>query len=151
MQPYSRNLLFLAKQVIPLFYFRDLKFWEWWLAKHDIITADYARCGGTEFNKKQTNDQQKERKSRQRQAQREETGRGGAIRVPGGIEEAGWSRELEFETHSIKGGLLSHRTRLLCWRNSISHFDPSALTENLTRWKLEIPPCGCTTPHTGEV
>lgn len=37
----------------------------------------------------------------------------GAIMVPAGKEEAGWSRELEFETHSMKGGLLSHRTCLL--------------------------------------
>lgn len=37
----------------------------------------------------------------------------GAIRVPACEEEAGWSRELEFETHSMKGGLLSHRTCLL--------------------------------------
>lgn len=46
----------------------------------------------------------------------------GVIRAPAGKEEAGWSRELEFETHSMKGRLLPHRTCLLCCRNSISHF-----------------------------
>lgn len=45
----------------------------------------------------------------------------GVIRAPAGKEEAGWSGELEFEMHSMKGGLLPHRTCLLCCRNSISH------------------------------
>lgn len=51
-------------------------------------------------------------------------------------EEAGWTRELEFETHSMKGGLLPLRTCLLCCRNVISHFcAPSTLRGNHRRWK----------------
>lgn len=46
----------------------------------------------------------------------------GVIRAPAGKEEAGWSGEQEFETHSMKGRLQPHRTCLLCCRNSISHF-----------------------------
>lgn len=41
------------------------------------------------------------------------------IRLTG---EAGWTRELEFEAQSMKGGLLPRRTRLVHCRNSISHF-----------------------------
>lgn len=44
------------------------------------------------------------------------------IRAPAGEEEVGWTRELEFETYSMKGGLLSHRTRLCCCRNPTSRF-----------------------------
>lgn len=40
----------------------------------------------------------------------------GVIKAPSGAES--W----KFETHSMKGGLLSHRTCLLCCRNLISHF-----------------------------
>lgn len=57
----------------------------------------------------------------------------GVIRAPAGKEEADWSRELEFETHSMKGGLLPHA----CFVAEIQFhiFAPSTLRTNHRRWK----------------
>lgn len=95
------------------------------MLKNYITAPDLARCGGARINIRQINDKPKYRKKMQTKkgssAERRDRVKG-VIGAPAGKQEAGWTRKLEFETQSMKGGLLPHRTCLLCCRNSISHF-----------------------------
>ena len=124
------------------FYSRDMKPWKWWMLKNDIIAADPARCGGTEITKKANKQKYRRERDADKGRQRSSTereNRVGVTRAPAGKEEAGWSRELEFETQSMKGGLLPHRPCLHCCRNSISHFCSLCLArESQKMGKCEI-------------